>query len=214
MTNYKNKVVLITGAGRGLGRELALAFSHAGAIIAVNDINPDNALATVRMIQDAGGIAKDYVVDISKKMPVQVLANQVEDDWKAVDIVINNAGVSPTKALLDMDEWDWRRTVDVNFTGPFLITQVFGRLMRARKHGGLILNIGGNTSPESGKSAYYTSKHGVAALVQSAALELNDDGIHVLGIRFDTPTPENLAETIFGFCENATDYPNGYILHI
>ena len=122
MSNIKDKVVLITGAGKGSGRLLAQALSKRGAIIAANDISPINVEEVVDEINQAGGRAKAYSEDVAKKVGAQNLIMQVEDDFGRVDILINHASVEPHVGLLEMDEWDWHRVLDVNMTGVFLMT--------------------------------------------------------------------------------------------
>ncbi len=138
--DLKDKVVLITGAGKGAGRALALAFAERGAVVAANDISPVNVELVVAEIEACGGKAKAYIEDVAKKVGVQYLVNSVEDDFGGIDILVNHAAVEPHTSLLDMDEWDWHRTLDVNLTGAFLTTQSAGRMMREQGHG-VILNI-------------------------------------------------------------------------
>ncbi|MBL7163721.1 MAG: SDR family oxidoreductase [Anaerolineales bacterium] len=175
MEQFTDKVVLITGAGRGTGRALAEAFAAQGAIIAANDITPINLDETIARITQAGGHAKDYVTDISKKMPVQAMLNEITDDWGRLDILINNAHVDPKKALLDLDEWDWRRAVDVNLTGPFLMAQSAGRMMKAAG-GGIIVNI---LSGGEGHAALKSSRMGLIGLTVELADEFSAYNIRV-----------------------------------
>ena len=91
MNEFIDKVVLITGAGRGLGREVALAFSSLGANVAANDINPISLDDTVGHIHQAGGKATSYVFDIAKSMPIEALVAQVFDKYGRIDILINHA---------------------------------------------------------------------------------------------------------------------------
>ena len=132
MKELKDKIVLITGAGKGSGRLLAKAFSERGAIIAANDISPVNVENVVEEINQQGGHAKAYIEDVAKKVGVQNLVNQVEDDFSCIDVLINHAAVEPNVPLLNMDEWDWHRVLDVNLTGAFLMTQSTGRVMRSK----------------------------------------------------------------------------------
>src|ERR671925_532644 len=106
MPKLKDKVVLITGAGKGSGRILAQAFAHEGAIVAANDISPINVDEVVHQINTAGGRAKAYIEDVAKKVGAQNIIKQVEDDFGRIDILIHHANVEPRVALLDMDEWD------------------------------------------------------------------------------------------------------------
>jgi len=176
----KDKVVLITGAGKGAGRALAEALAERGAFIAANDISPINVEQLVAQILANGGKAKAYIEDVAKKVGVQSLIHDVEDDLGRIDILINHAAVEPHTLLLNMDEWDWHRTLDVNLTGAFLMMQSVGRTMLAKGHGA-ILNIvagaGEGLSQEAG--AYIASKAGLAALSHQADKEFSLHGIRV-----------------------------------
>jgi 3-oxoacyl-[acyl-carrier protein] reductase len=178
MTKFADQVVLITGAGRGVGRDLAEAFANEGAIIAANDITPINLDETVVRIRQADGHVKDYVTDITKKMPIQAMLNQIIDDWERIDILINNAHVDPKRTILDLDEWDWRRAVDVNLTGPFLTTQSVGRIMK-EAGGGIILNI---LSGDEGHAIMKASQLGLIGLTQEAGAEFSAYNIRVSAI--------------------------------
>jgi NAD(P)-dependent dehydrogenase (short-subunit alcohol dehydrogenase family) len=175
MNRLKDKVVLITGAGKGAGRVLALAFAERGAVVAMNDISPINVEQVVAEIVTHGGRAKAYIEDVAKKVGVQYLVNSVEEDFGGIDILVNHAAVEPHTSLLEMDEWDWHRTLDVNLTGTFLMIQSAARVMQ-RKGQGVILNI----VAESGSgAAYLSSMAGLRALSTSADLELSPHGIRV-----------------------------------
>lgn len=189
MSTFKDKVVLITGAGRGVGRSLAESFAAKGAIIAANDITPINLDVTVENIRQAGGRAQDYVADISKKMPIQAMLIEIIDDWGRIDILINNAHVDPKKTILDIDEWDWRRSVDVNLTGPFLVTQSVARIMKD-KSGGTIINV---FSGDEGHAALKASQPGLINLTKDSALEFSAYNICVFGV---APTTSALPLTI------------------
>lgn len=180
MKDFSGKVVLITGAGKGKGRELSLAFAQQGAIVAANDISPLNVDQVVEQILQAGGQARAYVEDVAKKMSAQALVNQVEDDWGRIDVLIQHAAVEPHASLLSMDEWDWHRTLDVNLTGAFLMLQSVARVMRTRG-GGVIINLvtgfGSGVGRERG--AYLASMAGLVELTRQAAQELGPLGIRV-----------------------------------
>jgi len=192
--------VLITGAGKGAGRMLVEAFAHQGAIVAANDISPINVEAVVEKIITSGGEAQAYIADVAKKVGVQALIKEVEDDFGHIDILINHAAVEPHSSLLDMDEWDWHRTLDVNLTGAFLMTQSVGRVMR-EKGGGVIINMvtvaGRDESPM--RSAFYASMAGLDSLGQQAAREFEPHGIRVYQVSSDAPT-----ETILNLCRSSS----------
>jgi 3-oxoacyl-[acyl-carrier protein] reductase len=179
--NFEGKVVLITGAGRGIGREIAAAFAARGAKVAANDITPVNLDQSVEQISASGGAIKDYISDISKKMPVQAMVSRIVDEWERIDILVNNAGVEPHAPLLDLDAWDWQRTIDVNLSGAFFTTQTVGRVMR-EQGGGAIVNIASIAGRAHGlkdRSAYVASKMGLIGLTREAARELADYNIRV-----------------------------------
>jgi len=182
LNNLKDKIVLITGAGKGSGRLLAKAFAEHGVIVAANDISPINVEEVVDAINKQGGHAKAYVEDVAKKVGVQNLINQVEDDFGRIDILINHAAVEPNVPLLSMDEWDWHRVLDVNLTGAFLMTQSAGRVMR-EKGGGVIINlISANQDPARNEAAFVASMSGLESFTQQAARELNPYGIRVYAV--------------------------------
>jgi NAD(P)-dependent dehydrogenase (short-subunit alcohol dehydrogenase family) len=183
MDSIKNKVILITGAGKGAGRSLAEALAKRGAVIAANDISPMNVEEVVQGIITEGGKAKAYVEDIAKKVGAQSVVKNVEDDLGAIDILINHAAVEPHVPLLDMDEWDWHRTLDVNLTGAFLMIQSAGRVMRA-KGNGVILNLvaGAGEGSKKEAGAYFASKAGLAELSRQADEELSPHGVRVYAV--------------------------------
>jgi 3-oxoacyl-[acyl-carrier protein] reductase len=178
----KDKVVLITGAGRGVGRLLAEAFAEQGACVALNDISPNNIEETASGILQCGGRARAFVDDVAKKVAVQSMINDIEDEFGGIDILVNHANVQPKSALLEMDEWDWHRVYDVNMTGAFVVTQSAARVMKA-KAGGAILNIVEPAGRGAEKeAAYYSSMAGLAKMSEIAAQELSPFGIHVFSI--------------------------------
>ena len=182
MDTLKDKIVLITGAGKGSGRLLARAFAEQGAIVAANDISPVNVEEVVEQIAARGGRAKAYIDDIAKKVAVQNIINQVEDERGPIEILINHAAVEPGIPVLEMDEWDWHRTLDVNLTGAFLMTQSMGRVMRLRGSG-VILNL--ITEPnveDSNKAAFIASMRGLEAFTHQAAREFSPYGIQVSAV--------------------------------
>jgi len=182
MGNFENKVILVTGAGKGTGRGVAEAFAWQGAVVAANDISPVNLDETVAHILAAGRQAKAYVQDIAKKMPVQTLLNTVLDDFGQIDILVNCAEVEPQKSVLEMDDWDWQRTLDVNLNGAFLLTQSVGRIMK-EKGGGVIVQVGERPKGMERRAAYFTSKAGLAAFSALAAYELSEAGIRVYHVQ-------------------------------
>jgi 3-oxoacyl-[acyl-carrier protein] reductase len=198
MNKFKERIVLITGAGKGSGRLLAQAFAEHGSLVAANDISPINVEEVVGQIVARGGQAKAYVEDIAKKVGVQQIINQVEDDFGRIDILINHATVEPHVPLLDMDEWDWHRVLDVNLTGSFLMTQSVGRVMRAQGSGVIISLITGSTQAGNAESAFIASMNGLDGLTRQAAREFAPYGIQVYSVENDQ---EQIVQRVFALLD-------------
>jgi NAD(P)-dependent dehydrogenase (short-subunit alcohol dehydrogenase family) len=198
MGKLKNKVVLISGAGRGSGRLLAQAFAEQGAIVAANDISPVNVDEVVDQIIEKGGRAKAYIDDVAKKVGAQNIINQVEDDFGRIDILINHAAVEPRAPLLEMDEWDWHRVLDVNLSGAFLMTQSAGRLMRAQGAGVIVNLISGSTGSGSDGSAFVASMNGLEGFSRYATHELRPYGIQVYAVANHS---EGIVERVFALLD-------------
>jgi NAD(P)-dependent dehydrogenase (short-subunit alcohol dehydrogenase family) len=219
VNDFAGKVVLITGAGRGAGSLLAWSFASQGARLALNDISPVNLEELVAGL--AG--ARAYVEDITRKLAVQALVKQVEDDFGRIDILVNHAAIEPHAALLDMDEWDWHRTLDANLTAAFLAMQSVGRMMRAQG-AGVIVNVipAGSRELLKERAAYLASLHGLAALTRAAAQELSEYGVRVHAVgtglvslqRADGPVPKGLAEAVLYLCSEAGSGLNGQIINV
>ena len=181
MGELDGKVALITGAGRGIGRAIASALAVEGAQVAANDLTPVNLDETVAAIQSAGGAAASFPADVANKIAVQAMLDAVVEACGGVDILVNNAGVEPHAKLMELDEWDWDRTLAVNLKGPFLLMQSVGRIMAARG-GGVIVNIASIAGRAHGlkdRSAYVASKMGLIGLTREAARELAAYNIRV-----------------------------------
>ncbi|HEX9013736.1 MAG TPA: SDR family NAD(P)-dependent oxidoreductase, partial [Anaerolineaceae bacterium] len=181
MGEFSGKVVLVSGAGSGFGRRAALAFARAGASLALNDLTPIHLDETAAEAERIGSPVKSYLEDVAKRMPVQLLVDQVREDWGRVDALVMAASVRPADRVETMDEWDWHRTIDVNLTAPFLLLQGFAPLLRERS-GGAVVAVGPvrSASDRGGlRPAYYASKVGLLGLVRAAAGELAEAGIRV-----------------------------------
>jgi len=198
MSKLKDKVVLSTGAGKGSGRTLAAAFAQQGTIVAANDISPVNVEEVVEQILARGGRAQAYIDDVAKKVAAQNIVNQVQDDFGRIDILINHAAVEPRLPLLDMDEWDWHRVLDVNLTGAFLMTQAAGRVMRANASGVIINLVTGSARDESRAAAFVASMQGLAAFTLQAARELRPYGIQVHLVE---DIPDKIVDSVFALLD-------------
>ena len=184
LLNLESKVAIVTGAGHGIGKAIALMLAAHGAKVCVNDINMSAAKATADAIIETGGTAMPYHTAIDKKVMTQTMFQEVIEAWDKVDILVNNAGIEPRSSLLTQGEWEWMRTFDINAKGTFLCTQLGGRVMR-EIGGGVILNIGGSPAypPDaSGYAAVSASKAAVAQLTRDAARDFAPYNIRVNGI--------------------------------
>lgn len=216
MTDLKGRIVLITGAGKGSGRALARFFAAHEARVAANDISPVNL---DDLVQSSGGIIRAYPEDVAKKVGVQTLIKQVEDDFGGIDILVNHAAVEPRATLLEIDEWDWHRVLDVNLTGAFLATQSAGRIMR-HNGAGIIFNLIGLGTPiHSHSAAYAAAMYGLIALTRWAANELGPYGVFVHAVgkglaqfqEAESSVPHDLTGAILHLC--GTDR-NGQIVNV
>lgn len=181
MWDFEDKVVLVTGAGRGIGKAVATAFAGRGAAVAVNDIAPDSAERAAAGLRAEGWRAQAFVADVSKKMQVQSMIEAVREAFDHIDVLVNSAVVEPRADLLTMDEWDWDRTLAVNLKGPFLTTQSVARVM-ADEGGGAVVNVASHTGRAHGlpqRAAYVASKMGLIGLTREAARELAGYGVRV-----------------------------------
>lgn len=212
----EGKVVLITGAGKGAGRRLAQLFASLGARVAANDISPVNL---DDLVESSSGRVSLYAEDMAKKVGAQSVIKQVEDDLGRLDILINHAAVEPRSPLLEMDEWDWHRVLDVNLTGAFLAIQSAGRIMR-QNGSGVIFNLVSLGLPwQKNAAAYAASMYALIALTKAAAEELGPRGVCVHAVGRGIPefhnahpsVPSGLEAAILHLCASSL---NGQIVNV
>jgi NAD(P)-dependent dehydrogenase (short-subunit alcohol dehydrogenase family) len=170
-------VVVITGAGSGLGRRTAQAVAERGSTVVVLDLDADAAAATV---DELGNGASAVQADVTDPTSVARARDEILDRHGRVDGLVNNAGILVKNTLLDESFEAWQKTIAVNITGYFLCLQAFARPI-IESGGGSIVNIAsiGATIPTIGAGSYCVSKAGVLALTRQAALELGPDGVRV-----------------------------------
>jgi 3-oxoacyl-[acyl-carrier protein] reductase len=155
-----------------------VALGEQGAAVCVNDINPDSAVETVRLVEAAGGRGKTYLADVSKKFPVQAMFNAIEDDWGRLGAAVHCARVAPRRPILEMDEWEWRRTLDVILTGAFNVLQVGGRVMAAGG-GGVVVLVVEAAGDLAGFGAVEAARRGVVGLGEAVKEEMAGVGVRV-----------------------------------
>nr|MDP9324486.1 SDR family NAD(P)-dependent oxidoreductase [Acidobacteriota bacterium] len=170
----RGRVALVTGAGRGIGRGIALELARAGCGVAVNYVTePEKAEETAAEIRALGRDALTVEADISVSSAVAAMIDRVVAVLGGLDIVVNNAGVQTWKPLLDVTESEWDTVIDTNLKGCFLCTQAAARYMKDHG-GGSIVNIGSGCNKIAFPNlvAYTASKGGIEMFTKVAAVEL------------------------------------------
>ncbi|MET0880108.1 MAG: SDR family oxidoreductase, partial [Acidimicrobiales bacterium] len=180
------KIALVTGAGSGIGRAIAVRLREEGAVVAVTDID-GNAAHTVSEALGAGDHAIGIQVDVSDERAVQASIDQMVTRFGGVDIVVNSAGLSISRALLETTVEDWDRQHDVMARGSFLVSKHAARVMIAQRRGGDIVYIVSKNAVVAGPNnlAYGSAKASQAHQVRLLAAELGEHGIRVNGINPD-----------------------------
>ena len=182
MNDFAEKVVVVTGAGSGIGRITAQQFGAAGAIVVVSDINPTSGQETVEMIETAGGTATFVQANVAEWADVERLMATTVEQFGRIDIAVNNAGIGGKQMLKSAEHThdDWHNIIAVNQTGVFYCMQLELKQMMAQKSG-VIINIasiaGLRGLPNS--LAYVASKHAVVGMTKTAAMEYAKYGIRV-----------------------------------
>jgi len=179
--SLKDNVVIVTGAGKGIGRALVERFADAGCQVVVNDVDAQAVAETVDAITNSGGRAMPGIADVSDSSQVNAMIDAVMEAHGRIDVLLNNAGiVSPMLHFFDADENWWRRIIDVNLTGHFLVSHPVARIM-AKAGGGVIINMssGGATNAHRAFTAYDATKGGIEALTRAMALDLGPYNIRV-----------------------------------
>ena len=177
---FKDKVVVVTGAGRGIGREIAKAFAAEGAKLAINSMHEETINPVAEEIRALGAEVLPLVLDVSKEEDVERYVKAVFDKFGRCDILVNNAGLNRDNFFLRMNSEEWDAVVAVNLRGTFLCTRHFSRKMLRQKYGRIInmASVAGEAG-NMGQANYAAAKAGIIALTKSAAKELARHGITV-----------------------------------
>ena len=170
------RVAIITGASQGIGRRTAEVLAGKGYALALNDIQ--STQGTLDAVRPAGAEAIEILGDVSSETDVERIAAAVQQHYGRVDLLVNNAGVSFIRPAEDTGAEEWRRVLEVNLTGPFLMCRAFGKLMLQRGEGAIV-----NVASVAGlagigdRAAYNASKHGLIGLTRTLASEWGGRGV-------------------------------------
>lgn len=196
----KGKVALVTGGGRGIGREIALLLAKEGADVAICDIDKAACDQTKKDIESFGRKSMDFQVDVTNVSQVDDMVTKMLDNFGKVDILINNAGITRDGLLIRMKESDWDVVLAVNLKGVFNCTKAATKPMMKQRFGRIvniasIIGIVGN----AGQANYAASKGGIIAFTKSVAKELASRNINVNAIApgfIDTEMTKKLPDTV------------------
>ena len=193
-------VVMVTGAGSGIGLAIAMGFADHHFAVVVNDVDAVKAEKVAADIRKTPGNGRDsalaFVADVSAATEVAAMIDAVMEAYGRIDVLVNNAGlVEPMRHFLEADEAWWRRIIDVNLTGHFLVSHPVARIM-AKNGGGVIINMssGGATNAHRAFTAYDASKGGIEALTRAMALDLAPYNIRVNALMPGSIDTSNLSE--------------------
>jgi NAD(P)-dependent dehydrogenase (short-subunit alcohol dehydrogenase family) len=177
---FEGKVVIVTGAGGGIGRTIATTYATHGAKVVIVDKDADGLKQTSTLMEDAGFNVLSNVLDISKPAEIEHFFHEIQGKVDRLDILINNAGLGKWKSPYDLtvDEWDY--VVDTNLRGTFLCSRETAKIMR-NHGGGAIVNISSTRAlmSEANSEAYAASKGGILSLTHALAVSLGPDRITV-----------------------------------
>jgi glucose 1-dehydrogenase len=171
---------LITGAGQGIGRAIALKFAKEGTSVIVNNVTEDRAKSVSKEIEEMGGSATPIQADVAHQDEVTNMVSKVMDEFGKIDILVNNAGIQTSSPFLKMSIAEWDRIIDVNLKGTFLCSQLVANNMIKNNYG-KIVNIASihYIIPRLNRIHYDVSKAGIAIMTKEMALELAKYKINV-----------------------------------
>jgi NAD(P)-dependent dehydrogenase (short-subunit alcohol dehydrogenase family) len=241
MKSLDGKIALVTGGGSGIGRAAALTFAREGAKVVVADIVVDGGEETVRMIKEADGDAVFVKTDVSQAAEVEAMVNKTVETYGRLDCAFNNAGIEGVQApIIENPEENWDRVININLKGVWLCMK-YELPQMLKQGGGAIVNtssVAGLVGFQ-GITPYVASKHGVAGLTKTVALEYATSGIRVNAVCpgvIQTPmidrfiggdpeaaaqftslepvgrlgTPEEIAEAVVWLCSDAASFVTGH----
>ncbi|MCL5036986.1 MAG: 3-oxoacyl-[acyl-carrier-protein] reductase [Chloroflexi bacterium] len=198
--SLEGKVALVTGSGRGIGREIALLLAGRGVDLVITDIDEASAVKAAEEVKEKGRKAIAVKSDVSNAADVEALFKKAVDEFGRLDILVNNAGITRDTLLVRMKEEDWDAVLAVNLKGAFLCTRAAAKIMM-RQRSGRIINISSviGLMGNVGQANYSASKAGLLGLTKSAARELAPRGVTVNAVTpgfIQTDMTANLPEEV------------------
>lgn len=212
MGRVQDKVAVITGGAKGLGAEMCRLLAKEGAAIAVADIDMDGAHAVVKEIQDGGGRAQAFRLDVTDEAAWDNVVDEIKAALGGFDVLVNNAGIGLIGTVEDTSLADWRKTMAVNLDSVFLGTRAAIRVMKEQKSGSII-NISSieGIIGEPMVAAYNASKGGVRIFTKSAALHCAHSGY---GIRVNSVHPGFIATDMVKGAAGTLEDPDAFLEEI
>lgn len=199
MIGFEGKTAIVTGAGRGIGAEVAAELARLGATVGLVDVDVDSVTEHAEVLSSGGFSVEAYPHDILDKALLDELVQDAIQNWGSIDILVNNAGVIRDNFIENISEEDWDEVVDVNLKGAFLCCQAVVPSMRERHYGKIVNITSRSWLGKVGQSNYAASKGGLVSLTRTLALELAKDGINVNGVApglIDTPMTQGLPDKV------------------
>ena len=182
----QNQIAIVTGAGSGLGKSLAIGLARAGAMVGLLDIDEKDAQKVAESVLKELPQAQTIILkcDVTNEGQVEKSCEKIINHWGGIDILINAAGIAPPGALVDLDVKKWRQTLEINLTGYFLMAKIAARFMIKQAIGGSIINLSSKSGLGASKNntAYNATKAGEIHMARGWALELGEYGIRVNSI--------------------------------
>lgn len=175
---FTGKTVIVTGAAKGIGAGIAMAFGREGATVCIADLDGEKGKKLKESIEDAGGTAAFWKIDVRKEEDLSSLIRNAVDRFGKIDVLVNNAGVSRFKPLFELTTEEWEDVIFTNLRSVFIGSREAGKMMGK---GGRIINIASTRAimSEPGSEAYASSKGGIVALTHALAASLQSKGITV-----------------------------------
>ena len=189
------RVVLITGAGQGIGAAIARRFATPGAKLALVDVNAEQLQQLAHSLGDTGCEVLSMTADVSNKAQVQALVQQVLDSYGGLDVLVNNAGIIRDNLISNISEQDWDQVLDVNLKGAFLCCQAVFPTLKQQRSGKIVNIVSRAWLGSIGQANYTASKGGLVSLTRSLALEFARFQINVNAVApglIDTPMTQGM----------------------